>query len=276
MYSTASCSPSSRARAADTTSAMCLPSDGPAPAEVTYERRPCASAIGVPSARHDRLAPERVALHAALDGGRRSSACRASRPARARGAARCASLPTKSSSFTFHHAMSASTTCSPRRARSRTRGTPSRAGRSCRRRRCRRERRRAAAPPPTPRPRASRPRSIGTYSSQPRSPTYEMRDARPPAVTSSVFHVANGKPSFETSSLVIDERMSRDRGPQRPSVHSAEVWSSMRASRRRWSANHFLSAIPCAPPVTTRKRSSSIFMIVRSDLKPPPGASTGV
>ena len=70
--------------------------------------------------------------------------------------------------------------------------------------------------------------------------------------------------------------MSRARGPQRPTVHSADVWSSIHASGPQWSRNHFMSAIPCAPPVTTRKRSSAIFMIVRSDLKPPPGASTGV
>ncbi len=38
-----------------------------------------------------------------------------------------------------------------------------------------------------------------------------------------VFQVAKGKPSFETSSLVIDERMSRARGPQRPTVQSADV-----------------------------------------------------
>ena len=33
--------------------------------------------------------------------------------------------------------------------------------------------------------------------------------------------------------------------------------------------NHLRSAIPCAPPVTTRKTSSPSRMIVRSDLKPP-------
>ena len=86
----------------------------------------------------------------------------------------------------------------------------------------------------------------------------------------------NGKPSFETSSLVIDARMSRARGPQSPTVHHVDVRSSIRASPARLSANHFLSAMPCAPPVTTRNRSSSIFMIVRSDLKPPLGVSTGV
>ena len=33
-----------------------------------------------------------------------------------------------------------------------------------------------------------------------------------------VLQVANGKPSFETSSLVSEERMSRARGPHRPTV----------------------------------------------------------
>ena len=41
---------------------MYLPSDGPAPALVTYERRPFASVSGVPSRERDRLAAERVAL----------------------------------------------------------------------------------------------------------------------------------------------------------------------------------------------------------------------
>src|SRR5438105_13220634 len=104
-----------------------------------------------------------------------------------------------------------------------------------------------------------------------------MRDASTSIPsTETVFHVLNGNPSFETSSLVIEERTSRERGPQSPTVHHVDVRSSIRASPTRLSANHFLSAIPCAPPVTTRKRSSSIFMIVKSDLKPPPVASTGV
>src|SRR5450759_2971332 len=82
-----------------------------------------------------------------------------------------------------------------------------------------------------------------------------MREAStcsPP--TSTFFQVLNGKPSFETSSLVSAERMSRARGPQRPTVHHVDVRSSIFAepSFGRWSANHFLSAMPCAPPVTTR------------------------
>ena len=68
--------------------------------------------------------------------GRRSSACRASRPARprgARGAPPCRRSPRPSPSTTPCRPRRR---CSPRRARSRTRDTPSRAGRSCRRRRC--------------------------------------------------------------------------------------------------------------------------------------------
>src|ERR1700730_13826093 len=121
------------------------------------------------------------------------------------------------------------------------------------------------------------PSPIGTYSSQPRSPTYEIRDAstsRPS--TETLLQVLNGKPSLETSSDVIDARMSRARGPHRPTVHQVDVRSSICALPARLSANHFLSAMPWAPPVTTRNRSSSIFMIVRSDLNPPLGVSTGV
>src|SRR6266849_7560344 len=121
------------------------------------------------------------------------------------------------------------------------------------------------------------PSPIGTYSSQPRSPTYEMREASTSSPsTETFFHVLNGKPSFETSSEVIADKTSRARGPQSPTVHHEDVRSSIDASPTRLSANHFLSSIPCAPPVTTRNRSSSIFMIVRSDLKPPLGVSTGV
>ena len=86
----------------------------------------------------------------------------------------------------------------------------------------------------------------------------------------------NGKPSLETSVLVTDARMSRARGPHSPTVHCCDVWSSIRAPSFRWSANHFLSAMPCAPPVTTRKISSSMRMIVRSDLNVPRCDSTGV
>ena len=43
-----------------------------------------------------------------------------------------------------------------------------------------------------------------------------------------------------------------------------------------WSAYHFMSAIPCAPPVTTRKCSSPSRITVRSLLNVPLGESTGV
>src|SRR5438552_18290048 len=49
MYSTASCSPSFACSGGRYDITMCLPIDGPAPADVTYERRPCASVSGVPS-----------------------------------------------------------------------------------------------------------------------------------------------------------------------------------------------------------------------------------
>ena len=85
-------------------------------------------------------------------------------------------------------------------------------------------------------------------------------------------------PSCETSALVTLLRMSLARGPQSPSVVNALVWSWICAepSSGRWSANHFLSDIPYAPPVTTRKTSSAMRMIVRSCLKPPLGVSSGV
>ena len=72
--------------------------------------------------------------------------------------------------------------------------------------------------------------------------------------------------------------MSRARGPHSPSVHQPVVMSTSWAlpSAGRWSANHLRSAMPWAPPVTTRKSSSPSRMIVRSDLKPPPGDSIGV
>src|SRR5437588_13950 len=64
-------------------------------------------------------------------------------------------------------------------------------------------------------------RSIGVYSSQPRSPTYEMRDAITPL--SSSCHVEKGNASFETSVPVIEARTSRARGPQMPTVQTDEV-----------------------------------------------------
>ena len=72
--------------------------------------------------------------------------------------------------------------------------------------------------------------------------------------------------------------MSRARGPHRPSVVQAEVTSVSWAlpSAGRWSENHLRSAVPWAPPVTTRKQLVASRMIVRSALKPPPGESIGV
>ena len=72
--------------------------------------------------------------------------------------------------------------------------------------------------------------------------------------------------------------MSRARGPQIPSVVHADVRSVICAlpSCGRRSAYHFRSAIPCNPPVTTRKRSSPSRITVRSLLNVPLGESTGV
>src|ERR1700756_2623016 len=98
------------------------------------------------------------------------------------------------------------------------------------------------------------PCSMGTYSSHPRSPTYEMREASTRCVpTSTTRQVQNLKPSFVTSSDVVDERMSRARGPHSPIVVMDEVRSASCAPPTRLSRNHFLSDMPAAPPVTTRK-----------------------
>src|SRR6266850_2153881 len=124
-----------------------------------------------------------------------------------------------------------------------------------------------------------KPWSIVMYSSHPRSPTYEIRDASTRSVpTSIVLQVPNLNPSLETSSEVTLDRMSRARGPHSPIVVIDEVRSETCAdpSAARWSLNHFLSPMPEAPPVTTRNRSSPNRMIVRSDLKPPFGLRTGV
>ena len=79
------------------------------------------------------------------------------------------------------------------------------------------------------------PCSIGTYSSQPRSPTYEIRDASTrTGPISIVLQVANGKPSCETSSLVTrGEDVARARPPEaerRP--RGREVGELRRAVRR--------------------------------------------
>ncbi|CAB5021852.1 unannotated protein [freshwater metagenome] len=123
------------------------------------------------------------------------------------------------------------------------------------------------------------PCSIGTYSSQPRSPTYEMREAstrRGPIST--MRQVPNPKPSWLMSALVSDCTMSRARGPQIPNVVMVDVWSTTCAvpSAGHWSRNHLRSAMPWTPPETTRKCSSPSRMMVRSLLNPPFGLSTGV
>ncbi len=70
------------------------------------------------------------------------------------------------------------------------------------------------------------PCSIGTYSSQPSSPTYEIREASTGIPPSSIVrHVPNGKPAFDTSSEVAEATTSRARGPQIPAVHQDEVAS---------------------------------------------------
>src|SRR5207302_3178072 len=82
---------------------------------------------------------------------------------------------------------------------------------------------------------SSSPRSIGAYSSQPRSPTYEMRDAMTPL--SSSCHVEKGNASFDTSVPVIEARTLRARGRQMPTVQTDDVWSSMRVPSGQWSRN---------------------------------------
>ena len=106
-----------------------------------------------------------------------------------------------------------------------------------------------------------------------------MRDASTRSEPISIVRqVPNRKPSCEMSSRVTEDRMSRARGPQSPSVVQADVTSVSCAepSSGRLSMNHLRSAAPCAPPVTTRNVSSSSRMIVRSERKPPPGVSSGV
>ena len=99
--------------------------------------------------------------------------------------------------------------------------------------------------------------------------------------SSSSRQVPNGKPACETSSEVTDASTSRARGPHSPSVVHAEVRSAIDAapsppSGGRWSANHFRSAIPVAPPVTTRNRCGPSRMIVRSPRNPPRSSSSEV
>ena len=217
MYSTASFSPACACSGGRYAMRMCLPIDGPAPALVTYERRPFASVIGAPSGVHDRLAAERVALHAArrrvVVDRQRAEHRRRLRSRGARRAPPCRRSPRPSPS---------TTPCpprprrSPRRARCRTRGSTSPAGRSCRRRRCRPGRRRAAGPPPTARPRAARRPPSGR-----RSPSRGRRRTRSATryawnpSSSSSFHVPNGKPSLrDVGARDRREDVARARPPQ--------------------------------------------------------------
>ncbi len=100
------------------------------------------------------------------------------------------------------------------------------------------------------------PCSIGTYSSQPSSPTYEIRDVRtgiPP--TSIVRAVPNANPWFDTSSEVAAPSTSRARGPHSPYVvklFRVTSWSWAEPSAGRPSSKIFRSRIPMPPPVTTR------------------------
>ena len=72
--------------------------------------------------------------------------------------------------------------------------------------------------------------------------------------------------------------MSRARGPHSPIVVYADVRSITAAPPvgGQWAANQARSAMPCAPPVTTRKWSWASRITVRSERKPPLASSTGV
>ena len=90
--------------------------------------------------------------------------------------------------------------------------------------------------------------------------------------------VRKPKPSSETSSEVSEARMSRARGPHSPIVETSSVTSVsvVAPSSGSWSVKVFRSAMPWAPPVTTRKWSSPSRITVRSERKPPLASSTGV
>src|SRR5215469_1409370 len=106
-----------------------------------------------------------------------------------------------------------------------------------------------------------------------------MREASTVTPPSSISRqVPNLKPWCDTSSPVTEESTSLARGPHRPSVVHAEVRSLIAAvpSPGSCSANHFRSAIPVAPPVTTRNRRGPSRMIVRSPRKPPRSSSSEV
>src|SRR5262245_11960180 len=74
------------------------------------------------------------------------------------------------------------------------------------------------------------PCSIGAYSSQPSSPTYEIRDASACTGPLSIERQrANGNAACDTAADGTDRGPSRARGPHNPSVHQAEVTSSSAA-----------------------------------------------
>ncbi len=104
-----------------------------------------------------------------------------------------------------------------------------------------------------------------------------MRDAStvtPPSSTSR--HVPKPNASWDRSPRVTGWSTSLALGPQTPSVVQAEVRSLSWAPGGRWSVNHFFSAMPVAPPVTTRKCSAPSRITVRSALNPPPASSSDV
>ncbi len=69
---------------------------------------------------------------------------------------------------------------------------------------------------------------MGAYSSQPSSPTYEMREASGWSGPMTMGRqVLKGKPALDISASVTACSTSRARGPHTPSVHQAEVWSLM-------------------------------------------------
>ena len=111
MYSTArSVDPSTACSGGRYAIRMYRPSDGPAPALVTYERRPFASLSGVPSPSVIGSRPSGYRLTPLAEVW--SSTVSVQRIAAGSSSRwrRCASLPTKSSSFTFGRCMPASTT----------------------------------------------------------------------------------------------------------------------------------------------------------------------
>ena len=85
--------------------------------------------------------------------------------------------------------------------------------------------------------------------------------------------VMYGNPSFETSSAVTLDRMSRARGPQSPKQPSDPVTSRIVTPSNPPSPCclriHPMSWLPNAVPVTSMKRSSASRVTVRSHSMPP-------